>query len=134
MRRILFLTLVLVLIAGGTAGLVSCGSSGSSTTQALVTTPATGQTTPLTGTGPVLTQVIMQNFAFVPNSITVPTGTQITWVNNDSTTHTVTSDTGAFDSQSIEPQGTFSFTFNTAGTFSYHCSIHPTMTGTVIVQ
>jgi plastocyanin len=81
-----------------------------------------------------ITQIEIKNFAFNPQTVTIPAGTKMTWVNNDNTTHTVTSDTGAFDSQSIPPGGTFNFTFTRAGTYNYHCSIHPTMTGAIIVQ
>ena len=78
--------------------------------------------------------ITIQNFSFQPATVTVPAGTTVTWTNMDSTTHTSTSDTGAWDSGSI-PQGhSFSFTFTQVGTFPYHCAIHPNMHGTVIVQ
>jgi plastocyanin len=60
-------------------------------------------------------------------------GTKVTWTNNDSLTHTVTADGGAF-SQVVPSGGTFSFTFTKAGTYSYHCAIHRSMTATIIVQ
>lgn len=79
--------------------------------------------------------VIIQNFAFSPNNLTVKAGTTVTWINNDSTTHTVTSDNGAFQSSSNINQGTnYTFTFTKAGTYPYHCSIHPEMKGTIVVQ
>ena len=74
------------------------------------------------------------NFTFSPQTLTVSAGTTVTWTNNDSTTHRPISDTGVFDGGNLAPNATFSFTFNTAGTFPYHCSIHPSMTGTVIVK
>jgi plastocyanin len=58
----------------------------------------------------------------------------VTWTNNDSTTHTSTSNNGAWNSGGIAPGRSFSQTFQTAGTFVYHCSIHPGMVGTVTVQ
>jgi plastocyanin len=61
-------------------------------------------------------------------------GTTVTWTNNDSVTHTVTADAGAFDSGALSPGHTYSFTFRTSGTYSYHCSIHRSMTATIIVQ
>ncbi len=59
----------------------------------------------------------------------------VTWTNNDSPTHTVTGDNGGDpgNSPNIPSGGTFSYLFDTPGTYTYHCSIHPSMTGTVIV-
>ena len=74
------------------------------------------------------------NFTFNPGTLTVNVGTTVTWTNNDSTTHRPVSDSGVFDGGNLAPNSIFSFTFNTAGTFPYHCSIHPSMTGTVIVK
>jgi plastocyanin len=73
--------------------------------------------------------------AFSPNSITVKKGTTVTWTNNDSTTHTVQETDGKSGpkSDNIAPGGTYTFTFVAAGSFAYHCSIHPSMTGTVTV-
>jgi plastocyanin len=78
--------------------------------------------------------VTIENIAFSPSSITVPVGTTVTWTNKDSFSHTVTSDTGLFDSGEMSQGSTFSHTFNDKGTFSYHCTIHTTMHGTVTVQ
>ena len=72
--------------------------------------------------------------AFNPNPIMVSVGTTVTWTNNDSIAHTATSNTGAFDSGLIGAGGSFSFTFQSAGTFPYHCTIHPGMVGSVVVQ
>lgn len=78
--------------------------------------------------------VVIQSTGFSLNLITVNKGDTVTWTNNDSVPHNVIGDTGGPASGIIAPNGTYSFTFNTAGTFAYHCSIHPTMTGTVVVQ
>ncbi|MGI8690363.1 MAG: cupredoxin domain-containing protein [Thermomicrobiales bacterium] len=78
--------------------------------------------------------VTINNFRFTPPQITIPAGTTIKWTNQDGPTHTVTSDmAGIFDSGNLAPNKSFSFTFNTPGTFAYHCSIHPTMMGSVVV-
>ncbi len=77
--------------------------------------------------------VSISGFSFQPQTINVTAGTTVTWTNLDSVTHTVTSDTGLFDSGSLSTGQTFSRTFNTAGSYDYHCSIHPSMTGSVIV-
>jgi plastocyanin len=72
------------------------------------------------------------NFAFTPQTITIKLGSTVTWTNSDSVTH---NPVGAdFNANNISQGQTFKHTFNTAGTFDYHCSIHPEMTGKVIVQ
>jgi len=97
------------------------------------TTPAGGQQ-PQSGV-----QVVMSNNSFQPAQITVPAGTTVTWINQDSTSHTVTAGTrgnpsGLFDSGEVASGGTFSFTFDTPGTYDYFCSVHNGMDGQVVVQ
>jgi plastocyanin len=78
--------------------------------------------------------VMIQNYAFDPLTLTVKVGTTVTWTNGDNVTHTVTSDTGLFDSGDLAQGATFSYTFTTAGTYAYHCTPHhATMSGTIIV-
>jgi plastocyanin len=77
--------------------------------------------------------VSIQNLSFAPQTLTVASGTTVTWVNNDTTTHTTTSDTGVWSSPNLAPSQSFSFTFTTPGTYTYHCSIHTTMTATIVV-
>lgn len=72
--------------------------------------------------------------AYNPNPISVARGTTVMWMNDDSVTHTATSDGGAWNSGAIAPGASFRFTFQSAGTFTYHCQIHPGMVGTVSVQ
>ncbi|MGH2444281.1 MAG: cupredoxin domain-containing protein [Chloroflexota bacterium] len=78
--------------------------------------------------------VNISGYSFQPPSMTIPMGTTVTWVNHDAVTHTATSDSGVFDTGGISPGGSASFTFNQAGTFSYHCAIHPYMHGTILVE
>jgi plastocyanin len=78
--------------------------------------------------------VSIKNMAFSPGSLTVATGTTVTWTNNDGITHTVTADDGSFNSGNLTPGMSFTHTFNAAGTVSYHCNIHPMMTGSVAVK
>jgi len=78
--------------------------------------------------------VIMMNIAFNPGTLTVSTGTTVTWQNNDGVTHTSTSDTGVWDAGNIAPGASKNVTFSNAGTFKYDCSIHAGMTGTIVVQ
>ena len=84
--------------------------------------------------------VNIQNFAFNPASITVPKGTTVTWVNQDTTNHEIVNDAqgsiaqGAlFTSNSLSRGGSYSYTFENPGTYPYHCSIHPSMKATVTV-
>lgn len=80
-------------------------------------------------------QVTIQNFAFSPADITVKKGTKVTWTNQDSTQHTVTENDGKNGPSAppLDNGKSYSFTFNETGSFHYHCSIHPEMTGTVTV-
>ena len=72
------------------------------------------------------------NFAFSPSTITISVGTTVVWKNTTSAPHTVTGN--GFGSGTIPSGGTYSFTFTQAGTYAYHCMIHPYMMGTVIVK
>ena len=78
--------------------------------------------------------VSIANMAFNPQTVYVTRGTTLTWTNNDSMAHTVTSNTNAFASGVLNPGQTYSYTFTTPGTYQYHCAIHPSMTGTLVVQ
>lgn len=109
--------------------LASCGSS----------------TSPYSGGGggggctPTATKVCLNALSFSPTNLTVTAGTTVMWQNGSVATHTVTSDAGSaqtYDSGNIGPAGTFSQTFNTAGTYNYHCTYHVAngMTGTITVQ
>jgi len=74
------------------------------------------------------------NRAYTPDDLSVAVGTTVTWTNNDLVSHTSTSDVTQWNSGIVAPGGRFSFTFQAAGTFPYHCSIHPGMVGTVVVR
>jgi plastocyanin len=79
----------------------------------------------------------IKNMMFTPSQITVAKGGSVTWTNNDSTTHTVVDDlsnVGGPASGNIAPGSTYSFTFTKTGSFQYHCSIHPSMRGTIVVK
>jgi plastocyanin len=77
-------------------------------------------------------EIVISGFAF-SEDITVPVGTTVVVRNDDSAPHTWTADDGAFDSGNIDGGGTFEFTFTEAGTFAFHCNVHPSMTGTITV-
>jgi len=131
--------------------LAACGSAPSTTGTG--TTPTAAPTaTPTPTTAPTATptanptptptpttasssgnSVSIKNFSFTPNSLTVKVGTKVTWTNHDSVTHTVTANQGAFNSP-VLPGSSFSFTFTKAGTYAYHCMIHPYMMATIVVH
>ena len=136
-----FAAMIVLAACGGSTG----GGSTPTPTQAgnTPTTAPAGNTPTATATssGPAMAVSITTSgtFAFSPASITIKVGTTVTWTNTTSVPHTVTSDDGStFDSGINTPiaasGGTFSFTFTKAGTFTYHCQIHPFMKATVIVQ
>ena len=72
--------------------------------------------------------------AFVPADLSIGVGTRVTWTNNDSVTHTSTSNAPRWNSTNVAPGGQFSVTFDSAGTFPYHCAIHPDMVATITVR
>ena len=84
--------------------------------------------------GPPVAEVKIDNFIFTPAAITVKAGTKITWTNADDIPHTVVADDQSFKSKVLDSGDHFSFTFAKAGQFGYFCSLHPHMTGTIIVK
>src|SRR5258708_5044994 len=123
--RLLVVSAFLVAAAG-------CGSSSPST-------PASPSPTPPTSGGTASSVSIpagaesLGNRAYSPDSLIVAVGSTVTWTNTDRIAHTSTSDGHAFHSGTVQPGGHYSFTFQSAGTFTYHCSIHPGMVGAVTV-
>ena len=141
---IVVLVVVVLLIAGGLyfasqANVLGPGTTTNtnpSTSQQTITDTNTQTTIPTTpATTPTMYNIAISNFAFSPSALTVKKGDTVTWTNQDSASHTVTSDSGSELSSSTLPQGgTYSHTFTVAGTYNYHCSIHTMMKGTIIVQ
>src|SRR5271156_3008314 len=78
--------------------------------------------------------VKIDNFVFGPQTIKVPVGTTVTWTNSDDIPHTSVSTDGVFKSKVMDTDEKFSYTFSKAGTYPYYCTIHPKMTGQVVVQ
>ena len=114
---------ILILIAMTVvAALVAGCTSSSNSNQGQVTSTASQNS------------VSIQNYAFSPSMLTIEKGANVTWKNDDSVQHSVTSDNQAFTSSSLLNTGdTYTIQFNTTGTYPYHCSIHPYMKGTVVV-
>ena len=84
---------------------------------------------------PAPNQVTIDNFSFMPQTLTVPVGTTVTWVNRDDVPHTVVSvDKKTIVSPALDTDEKFSFTFTARGTNDYYCTVHPHMKGKIIVQ
>ena len=79
-------------------------------------------------------QVTIDNFTFSPATLTVPSGTTVTWINQDDMVHTVTEANRGFSSKGLETGATYAHTFTAPGTYTYFCALHPRMTATVIVK
>ena len=82
----------------------------------------------------VETEVKIDNFTFAPQRVTVKAGTSVTWINQDDIPHTVVSAANVFRSKALDTGDKYSFTFTTPGVYEYFCSLHPHMTGTVVVE
>jgi len=129
-----FLHLVVALVALASAA--ACGGNYSSPgpSPSPVPAPSAPPSGPSSSvTIPIGASTLGRN-AFNPSDLTVAAGTTVTWMNADTVAHTSTSDATGWSSGIVAPGGQFSFAFPTAGTFAYHCAIHPGMVGTVVVR
>ena len=106
-----------------------CGSTSSSPSTPPPSSGGTGTPVSIVSGSSVLTTT-----AYAPNPLSVAVGGSVTWTNNDNVTHTSTANNGAWNSGSIAPGAQFTTTFASAGSFTYHCAIHPGMVGTITVQ
>jgi plastocyanin len=89
---------------------------------------------PISATAQDAGQIVIKDYMFAPNSVTVKAGTSVKWINKDDEPHTVVSDTTLFRSGAIDTDETFSFKFDKPGTYHFTCSIHPRMVGTIVVE
>ena len=80
------------------------------------------------------TEVKIDNFAFAPQRVVVKSGATVTWINEDDIPHTIASSTKLFKSNALDTKDKFTFTFTTPGAYEYFCSLHPHMTGTIVVE
>src|SRR3954470_16013002 len=117
-------------------GLVACGGSGSDSSSTESTSEA-GETSEAEaaprGAAAKAEKVQIVEFSYDPEPVVIQAGGKVTWQNEDTAPHTATADDGSFDTGTIERGKLGSATFKEAGTFTYHCEIHPTMHGTVEV-
>lgn len=79
-------------------------------------------------------KVTISDFNFAPATLTIPAGTTVTWNNDDEEPHLVVDSEAAFKSQALDTGDAYSFTFTTPGRYTYFCSIHPHMVGTIVVE
>jgi plastocyanin len=119
MRRSVFFASLLVTAVMGLGGIIAQRESFTASAQEKPASTA---------------EVKIDNFSFGPTAITVPVGTTVTWVNRDDIPHTVVSTEKVFKSKVLDTEEKFSYTFTKPGEYPYFCSIHPKMTGKVVVQ
>ncbi len=129
MRNIIIGVLVLIVVVGGVYLFARKPKA--------ISLYPTNQNAPAQSPGSATTPVgqnmiAISNFAFSPQTLTVPVGTTVTWINQDTVGHQIKSDT--FNSGLLNQGDTFQFTFSKAGTYNYSCAIHPSMTGTIVVK
>ena len=150
-KNIIILVVILIIVFGLIIVFANNGYKQSpvvNVQENMITPTVTTATSTETVTKPVSTQtskpktavdskvsVIINNFAFNPQMVNIKTGTTVTWTNSDVTSHTVTADSGTvLNSAVLAPGQSYSVTFSSPGTFAYHCSIHPSMRGTIVVN
>ncbi len=143
--RISRFSITVLSLIGGVIVLAGCGQSASASS-ATTPTPEMQMTMVPPTPGPAATsasarpgrangpQVVIDNVTFGPQTLMVKAGTTVTWVNHDDTAHTVTSVDKVFGSNALDTGDQISYEFKTPGTYKYYCTIHPQMTGTVVVQ
>jgi amicyanin len=137
-----FILVIIVIVAIAAVALANKDNKTAAPPPAPTPTSSSNESTNNTNPNPTppssdtstISSISIVNMGYSPADISVKKGTKVTWTNNDDVAHTVTADSGnAFDSGNMDKGKTFSFTFNTAGTFAYHCTYHPNMHGKVTV-
>jgi plastocyanin len=131
MNKLIWIVLAIVVLVGG-MWWMGVGPFAGTAAPAMVeeTTAPTGEEAAMEKT-----EVVLENFAFTPPSLTVAAGTTVTFTNKDLTSHTATADDGtSFDTGLIGQNESATVTFDTPGTYTYHCTPHPNMKGTIVVE
>lgn len=152
MNKIVIAIVIIVILVAGAVLLLGKNTSTTTTTSQQPTATSTpmamptGSTTPTSSVSPTSGQttvspaamgaqdVVIQNFAFSPATLHVKIGDKVTWTNKDSVGHSATADDGSFDTGVLAQGKSGSVTFKKAGTYTYHCSVHPNMKGTIVVE
>lgn len=109
--------------------MAGCGQTTTPTIQTIPTTEVVAPTEKI-----VPKDITISNFQFSPASIEITAGETAQWINNDNVPHTIIADDNSFQSPTLQAGESFHFTFTQTGTVNYHCSIHPTMKGTITVK
>jgi plastocyanin len=123
------------LLAAAAVGALLAGCGGGGGNNATAASPSSNGSSSQPSAPSSSDAVTISNFKFSPGTITVKSGTKVTVANKDSTAHTATSDDGSsFSTGDIDPGSSKTITVSKAGTYAYHCSIHPFMHGTLVVQ
>lgn len=135
-KKILIILVIIVIIIIGVVYLLQQPKYAQNTEQntpPVITNPTPTQTTPSeTNAAPETYNVTVENFAFNPAELNIKSGDTVIWTNQDSAAHRISGN--GFQSDNLSKGQSFSFTFKTAGSFDYNCSIHPSMKGKVTVQ
>lgn len=128
MNKNLVVLLVVVLLLGGGVWYVLNNQPAPTETEPVQVESSAQQTT--------MEQLTIEiiDGAFNPSTVTVKQGAEVTFVNNGTNAHTATADGGSFDTGLLEPGNSTSVVFSESGTFGYHCTPHPNMTGTIVVE
>lgn len=152
MNKIVIAIVIIILLVVGAVLLLGKNNTTTPTSSQQPTTTSTpmnmptGSTSPTGSVSPTSAQttvspaamntqdVSIQNFAFSPATLHVKVGDKVTWTNKDSVGHSATADDGSFDTGVLAQGKSGSVTFKRAGTYTYHCSIHPNMKGTIVVE
>ena len=135
-RRTTFARAVAATLVAAAAFFTACGSStkyNSSSSSNTTAAPAGSGTTVASAAATATDKISAKDFDFHPSTITVKAGTTVTWTNNDATQHQIADDNHAFQGDAISHGQTFTHAYTAAGTFGFHCAIHPSMTGSVTV-
>lgn len=139
MRKSGWIVIIVVLIVIAAAAVALTHKSGyNSQSSTYQTPPKTNSQAASNSSGQSASGTVdIKNMMFTPSQITIAKGGTVTWTNNDSVTHTVVDDlsnVGGPNSGDIAPGQNYSFTFTKSGSFQYHCGIHPSMRGTIVVK
>jgi amicyanin len=121
-------------LASGDVPVVAVSAGVQSPDGLLLAAKASEPAPPMTPPAPAVYSADINNFQFLPPSIEVQVGGELSWTNKQAVPHTVVADDGAFGSKVLDQNDAFSFKFTAPGVFSYHCSLHPFMKGTVVVK
>lgn len=132
-NKIIIGVIIVVIIIGGGAYFLNRGNFYQQDMPSQMQTQTNNNST--TGSSAMAKNAVtIQNMAFSPATLTVKVGEKVTWTNHDSVGHSATADDNSFDTGVIEQGQSGNNKFAKAGTYTYHCSVHPNMKATIIVQ